>query len=145
MFILCSGWKTAPSRRLLWSPCTVSHECNAPHFNTDKAVCILIAFFSLPVCFTGHTRVSLWKAYVDKASTWQISAWNSSPPSNKHVKCKSVFWFLQRYSPAMRLHTLPYLLGKEWMQEERNLKTVINFPHNRHLGLWVTFFFWGFM
>lgn len=43
MFVLCG----VCSAKEMWFLCTVSHECNTPHVNTDidMVVCILIAFF----------------------------------------------------------------------------------------------------
>ncbi len=65
----------ALSRRLLRYLCTVSHECNTPHLNTDidMVVCYYYyySFFNffydsffplfLPVRFTDHTLVSFWE------------------------------------------------------------------------------------
>lgn len=66
MFVLCG----VCSAKEMWFLCTVSHECNTPHVNTDidMVVCILIAFF-LPVRFTDHYPVSNLgkKAYDDEA------------------------------------------------------------------------------
>lgn len=37
--------ETALWRRLLWFFCTVSHECNTPHSNTDIDVVLFVCFF----------------------------------------------------------------------------------------------------
>lgn len=78
--LLCQSWvQYSTFRHWHWYGC-MFFFCF--FFNSFCLTCML---------YWSYSNIPLGKkAYDDKAWTWQISAWNSSP-NNKHVKCNLCF------------------------------------------------------